>query len=162
MSTEGSVAPKERVNIVYKSQLNGMEENIELPLKMLVVGEFSTNEDSNSIEQRKKISINNSNFNDVIAGQNLNLTFCVPNKLTEKEENNELSISLNIKNIKDFEPDEIVTLIPELKEIIDLRNALRALKSPMGNIPEFRKKIDSIIQDKESKKILLEELGIKE
>ena len=35
MADEGSVAPKERVNIVYKPDTGGMQEEIELPLRIL-------------------------------------------------------------------------------------------------------------------------------
>lgn len=162
MSTEGSIAPKERVNIVYKSDSNGVEENIELPLKVLVAGEFATKEDSDPIEHRKKININKKNFNDVMAAQGLNLNFTVSDKLSSDEEKEDLSVNLDFNSIKDFEPDSIVNAVPELRKLMELREALKALKGPLGNVPEFRKKIDSIIQDENTKNKLLEELQIKD
>ena len=36
---EGSVAPKERVNIRYKSALDGQQEDVELPLRILMLGD---------------------------------------------------------------------------------------------------------------------------
>ncbi|MFO2767894.1 type VI secretion system contractile sheath small subunit [Legionella pneumophila serogroup 1] len=36
-----SVAPKERVNIVYTPNIEGAEEAVELPLRQLVLGEFT-------------------------------------------------------------------------------------------------------------------------
>ena len=33
----------------------------------------------------------------------------------------------------------------ELKTLLDLRNALNALKGPLGNVPAFRKKIQSLL-----------------
>ena len=39
-------------------------------------------------------------------------------------------------------------------------DALKALKGPLGNIPEFRKKIQDIVKDEEVKARLLKELGI--
>jgi len=38
---DGSVAPKERVNIRYKSALDGQQEDVELPLRILMLGDFS-------------------------------------------------------------------------------------------------------------------------
>jgi type VI secretion system protein ImpC len=39
MSKEGSVAPKDRVNIAYKPAIGNAEGEIELPLKVLMVGD---------------------------------------------------------------------------------------------------------------------------
>lgn len=165
MSSEGSVAPKERVNIVYKSDNNGVEEDVELPLKVLVAGEFSTKKDNNSIEQRELVKVNRFNFNDVMKEQDLSLSLMVPNKLqdeSEYSENNELALNLNFQSIKDFEPDSLVQSVPELKKLLELREALKALKGPLGNIPDFRKKIDKLIDDDEIKSKLLNELEIKD
>jgi len=43
-----------------------------------------------------------------------------------------------------------------------LREALKALKGPLGNIPEFRKKIQELVQDDGAREQLLKELGIEE
>jgi Uncharacterized protein conserved in bacteria len=44
--------------------------------------------------------------------------------------------------------------------LIALRDALKALKGPLGNIPDFRKKLQEIIQNDETRAKLLSELGI--
>lgn len=38
MAKEGSVAPKERINITFKPATGNAQEEIELPLKLLVLG----------------------------------------------------------------------------------------------------------------------------
>lgn len=163
MAQEGSVAPKERVNIVYKSEVDGVEEDVELPFKVLVAGEFSTKADSSPIEQRKSINVDKNNFNDVMQAQDLHIDFSVKNRLDDKaEEDAELSISLNFNSIKDFEPDSIAQALPELKKLLELREALKALKGPLGNVPEFRNKITQMTQDKDTKEKLLRELQIGE
>ncbi|PJX88609.1 type VI secretion system contractile sheath small subunit, partial [Escherichia coli] len=40
MSKEGSVAPKERINIKYIPATGDAQAEVELPLKTLVVGDF--------------------------------------------------------------------------------------------------------------------------
>ena len=45
---------------------------------------------------------------------------------------------------------------------IALRDALKALKSPIGNIPGFRRRIQEIVADKGARKQLLDELGLDE
>jgi type VI secretion system protein ImpB len=62
--------------------------------------------------------------------------------------------------MQDFEPDAIVKNVPELQKMIDLREALKALKGPLGNVPDFRKKIQELVQDEKARAALLKELGI--
>jgi type VI secretion system protein ImpB len=147
---EGTVAPRERVNIVYKSATGDAVEEVELPLRLVMLGDYTLRQDSTPLEDRKPIDINKDNFNDVLRSQNINLTVQVPNKLAEKE-GEEMPATLKFSHIKDFEP--------ELKKLLELRQALNALKGPLGNLPEFRKKIQTIIGDKAAREKLAAEIG---
>jgi type VI secretion system protein ImpB len=159
MAKEGSVAPKERVNIVYRPATGDQKEEIELPLKVLVTGDFTLRKDERTVEDRSPVNIDKDNFNEVLKAHNLKLNTVVENKLTD-EPDAQMSLDLDFKNMKDFEPDTLIEKIPELKKLMDLRDALKALKGPLGNIPEFRKKIQDLVQDEDVKARLLKELGI--
>ncbi len=63
---EGSIAPKERVNITYKPATGDAKEEVELPLKLLVMGDFTLKEDDTMLEDREPISVDKNNFNDVL------------------------------------------------------------------------------------------------
>jgi type VI secretion system protein ImpB len=156
---EGSVAPKERVNIVYKPATGDAKEEVELPLRLLVVGDFTLKPDDRTIEDRQPIGVDKDNFSDVLKGQGLGLEFIVPNKLSDKEDE-ELNVKLKFESLKDFEPDQIVTAVPELARLMELREALKALKGPLGNIPDFRKKLQELVSDEGTRARLLKELGI--
>jgi len=161
MAKEGSVAPKERVNIVYRPATGDAQEEVELPLKVLALGDYTLGEDETPLEERKTINVDKDNFDDVLAAQNLKLEMNVKNALSD-EPDAELSVNLDFKGVKDFDPDAIVQKVPELKHLMELREALKALKGPLGNVPEFRKKIQSQIQDEGTKARLLKELGIED
>ncbi len=159
MASEGSVAPKERVNITYKPATGDAQAEVELPLKILVLGDFTQKADDRTVDDRKPINIDKDNFNDVLKAQKLSIDLSVPNKLIADSEDN-LPVSLKFDSLRDFEPDAIVENVPELKEIIELRNALKALKGPLGNVPDFRKKLQALIEDDDARAKLLGELGI--
>ena len=57
MAKEASVAPRERVNIVYRPATGDAQEEIELPLKLLVVGDFTGKTDERMLEDREPINI---------------------------------------------------------------------------------------------------------
>ena len=156
-----TVAPKERVNITYKAQVGDAQEESELPLKILMVGDYTLKHDDTPLEERKPINIDKDNFNDVMAKQNLSVAMNVPNKLAD-EKDAELSVNLYFRQLGVFGPEGIVKQVPELKKLLELRQALTALKGPLGNIPAFRKKIQALLGDGEQRKKLMEELGVKE
>ncbi|HYD41587.1 MAG TPA: type VI secretion system contractile sheath small subunit [Anaeromyxobacter sp.] len=154
-----TVAPKERVNIVYKSQVGDQQEEAELPLKILMVGDYTGKPDDTPLEDRKPINIDKDNFNEVMAKQNLEVAIQVPNKLSD-EKDAMLDLKLQFKKLDDFGPEGVVNQVPELRKLLELRAALTALKGPLGNIPAFRKKIQTMLGDDESRKKLMKELGL--
>jgi type VI secretion system protein ImpB len=159
MSKESSVAPTERVNIVYKPATGNMQEQVELPLKMLMMGDFTGQEDKRPLEERAPINVDKSNFNEVMAQQGLNVTVSVADRLSN-EEGASLPVSLQFKNLGDFAPESIVNQVPELRTLLELRSALNALKGPLGNVPAFRKKLQAMLNDEEGRKRLIDELGL--
>jgi len=158
MNGNGSVAPKERINIMYKATVGEQRREVELPLKLLVVGDYTREADDRAVEDRKPIELNKNNFNDVLEGLGVNLDLHVPNRLSGNEDD-ELGVHLGFKTIKDFRPESIVEQVPELRKMIELRKALMAVKGPLGNIPGFRKAIQKIVDNEESRKRLTSELA---
>ena len=161
MAKEGSVAPKERVNIVYRPATGDAKEEVELPLKLLVVGDFTSSPDDRMVEEREPINIDKDNFNEVLKAQNLSLDLTVPNKLSE-DPDAELNVSVKFESIKDFEPEAIAKNTPELNKLLELREALNSLKGPMSNRPEFRKKIQELLKDEAAREQVLKELKLEE
>jgi type VI secretion system protein ImpB len=163
MASDGSVAPKERVNIVYRPATGDAKAEVELPLKLLIVGDYTLRADDTPLEDIKPINIDKNNFNDVLKGQQLSLTLAVPNKLDAKAEADAtIAVNMTFDSIDDFSPDGIVEKVPELKKMIALRDALKALKGPLGNIPDFRKNVQELIADEGARARLLGELGIED
>jgi type VI secretion system protein ImpB len=161
MAKETSVAPKERVNIVYRPALGDAKEEVELPLKLLVMGDFTGRPDDRPLEKREPVNIDKDNFNEVLKAQGLGLNLTVPNKLSPRPDE-EMGVKLQIDSIKDFEPERIVGQVPELKRLLELREALRSLRGPLSNVPEFRKKVQELVKDETARKQLLKEMGIEE
>lgn len=160
MAKESSVAPKERVNIVYRPLTGDVKEDVELSLKVLVMGDFTNSPDDRTVENRKPVNIDKENFDDVLKASKVKTTLAVPNKISS-EPDAQLAVNLNFSKLSDFEPDAIIAQVPELKQMKELREALKALKGPLGNEPEFRRKIQDLIKDEAAREKLLKELNIK-
>jgi type VI secretion system protein ImpB len=159
MAKDQTVAPQERVNITYKPATGEQQSEVELPLKMLFIGDYTGRADERPVEDRKPINIDKDNFNQVLAEQNVTLAVTVPNRLTD-EPGAELSAKLQFKKLSDFGPDAVAEQVPELRTLLEVRAALTALKGPLGNVPAFRRKLQSLLGDAESRERLIRELGL--
>lgn len=160
MAKEGSVAPRERVNIVYKPATGDAQEEVELPLKLLMLGDYTGRADETPLEERKPINIDKDNFGEVMRAQKLQVTIQVPDTLSGKEDE-ELPVELKFETLKDFEPESVARQVPALNQLLELRQALTALKGPLGNVPKFRKRIQQIVGDPETRERVLKEIQSK-
>ncbi|MBD0785046.1 type VI secretion system contractile sheath small subunit [Vibrio sp. Y2-5] len=159
MSKEGSVAPKERINIKYVPATGDAQAEVELPLKTLVVGDFKGHPEETLLEERSTVSVDKNNFESVMRESELSLSTSVRSKLSD-DENVDLPVELRFSSLADFSPDSIANQVPELNKLIELREALVALKGPLGNIPAFRDRLQELLHSQESRDKLLEELSL--
>src|SRR5690606_34665969 len=77
-------------------------------------------------------------------------------------EGGELAVSLRFRRVFDFEPNEIVTQVPALAEKLRVRQALTALRGPLGGEKHFRNKLSEVLTDPARRGKLLQELGLEE
>lgn len=65
-----------------------------------------------------------------------------------------------MKSLTDLSPDNIAAQVPEMRKMLELREALVALRGPMGNLPAFRAQLKALLDDETSREQLIAELGI--
>lgn len=75
---EGSVAPRERINISYVPKTDGQTAEVELPLNMLVVGDTGNTQETSSLDERQAVSVNKHNFGAVMAEAAIGLNLPSP------------------------------------------------------------------------------------
>lgn len=156
---EGSVAPKERVQITYRPATGDAQQEVELPLRILMMGDYGGRPDETPLEERAPISVSKDNFDDVLAAHDLGLDLTVEDRLSG-EPGAERAVRLKFRSLSDFTPEAIVQQVPELADLLALRKALIALKHPLADRPQFRKRIAELLKDERSRAQLMRELGM--
>src|SRR5258707_12703200 len=93
-----------RVQISYDVETNGAMQKTELPFVVGVMADLSgkPKEALKPLKDRKVVTVDRDNFNDVMQKAAPRAAIKVENKLTE--DNTKLAVELNFKHIDDFEP----------------------------------------------------------
>lgn len=140
-----SEIPKARVNIKLDLHTGGSQKKVELPLKLLMVGDYSNGAEQRSVSEREPVNINKNNFDSVMTDFSPSLNLSVENTLAG--DGSEESVSLSFNEMKDFEPERVAVQIPQLKAMLAMRNLLRDLKANLLDNQTFRKELEKILLD---------------
>jgi type VI secretion system protein ImpB len=147
--------PAARINLKLDVGKGDAKKKTELPLKMLVLGDFSLKNKGDRVVEREKISINKNNFEQVMESLDLNVKYNVENKLTGE---GDIGVNLDIKNLDSFKPENVAKNVPELSRLLAARNLLKDLKSNLLDNREFRLRLEEILKNPDAAKSLQEEL----
>ena len=150
---------QERINVRYISKINGQAAEVELPLSLLVTGDLKGRPDDTPLDERQPVAIDKNTFNAVLAQSGIERNVSVPSVLNGAS-GARMDVSLKVKSMADLSPDNIAAQVPELKKMLELREALVALKGPMGNIPAFRAQLQALLDNEETREQLIQELGL--
>lgn len=147
--------PAARINLKLDVGKGDAKKKVELPMKLLVTGDFSQREKDGRLAEREKININKDNFTQVMESMDLKLKYMVDNKIKNE---GSINIDLDMKNIDSFKPESIAKEVPEISRLLAARNLLKDLKSNLLDNREFRKRLEDIVKDSGSAKELYEQL----
>jgi type VI secretion system protein ImpB len=137
--------PKARVNIRLDLHTGGAQKKVELPLKLMVMGDYSNGREQRALSARGKVNVNKLNFDSVLGEFNPQLSIAVANTLAD--DGDEANIQLDFRAMKDFEPEQVARQIPQLRAMLAMRNLLRDLKSNLLDNATFRQELERILKD---------------
>lgn len=152
---------KPRVHITYDLETNGALVEKEIPFVMGVMGDYSGDNTDNkkSLKDRKFAQIDRDNFNDLMSKINPQLRMKVQNML--EDDGTEMSVTLDLKNMEDFEPHKIVEQVASLKKLMETRNRLRDLLTKADRSEDLELILEDVLKNTTALSSLSGELGIK-
>jgi len=153
---------KPRVHITYDVETNGARVVRELPFVVGVMGDFSGNPTAalKPLRERKFVSIDRDNFNEVMGRMTPGLEFKAPNTLAD--DGTEIAVKLKFSSMEDFDPARVVEQVEPLRKLLEARNRLRDLLSAADRSEGLESELESILQNTDQIRRLAGEMGIGE
>jgi type VI secretion system protein ImpB len=152
--------PQSRITLTYRTTINGEEEDIKLPMRTMVLGDFSmgTSKDRQvEFEQREQRTLDGTNrVDDLMKDMGIKMNLTVPNKINPDKD--DIEVSLPVTGMKSFTPDEVAQNVPQVKALLLLKQLLAEMQSNIDNRRDLRKLVQEICANPESMQKALGEL----
>lgn len=131
--------PKSRLTLRYRTDVKGSPENIELPFRIMVAGDFSGEMSRKlPLDERKAISFKGASVDGVIKGMRIK----VP--VTDSEG---LLHNIPIDSIQSFQPESICKSVKKLDDLLEAKELLSYLLSSLNNSTKFRMALKELIDN---------------
>lgn len=138
--------PPARINLFLEVLKGDAKKKVELPLRLLALGDYSQSGSNTPLSEREKINLNKDNFQQVMKSMNLNLDLVVPDRL--KGGDAETKVNIKVDNMASFEPEAVARQVPQLSKLLSTRSLLQDLRNRTISTNEFRKELERIVKDK--------------
>jgi type VI secretion system protein ImpB len=149
-----------RVQITYDVETNGAMQKVELPFVVGVMADLSgkPKEALKPLKDRKVVTVDRDNFNDVLAKATPRVATKVENKLSN--DGSKMAVELNFKSMDDFEPAAVASQIPALKKLLDMRHELTQLMSKMEGNDQLEALLADILSNTDKAQALAKKMGV--
>ncbi|TQV88501.1 type VI secretion system contractile sheath small subunit [Aliikangiella coralliicola] len=136
------ILPKSRLTLRYRTEISGQPEDIELPLRILMVGDFSGKSTKKpAFQDRDILQFDGKNTNAILEKMKVKVA------VQDSEENIH---KIPIENVDSFLPSSVCDSIKKMNDMIESKKMLNHLLSSLNNSTKFRNAIKSLVENKQS------------
>jgi type VI secretion system protein ImpB len=148
--------PPARVNLFLEVAKGDAQEKIELPMRLMVLGDYKGRPDDTPLAEREVINLNKDNFEDVLKSMDAKLEYVVKDTMRGGDE--EMKVDIDIDSMDSFSPEEVAKQVPQLNRMLAMRNLLQDLRNRVVSANDFRKQLEKIVKDEGALEKLAAEL----
>jgi len=152
--------PKSRLTLRYKTEVNGQPEDMALPMRFLVTGDFSQGSSKDrqvDLDERETRNMDGKNTAAVMKDMGISLNYAVSNKINPDQEE-DLQVDIPFDSMKSFSPDQVAKNVPKIKGLLMLKELLQEVVSNVDNRKGYRKLLGELMGNEEALKKMMEEL----
>src|SRR5438094_4165819 len=147
--------PKSRITLTYRTQINGEPEVVDLPFRVLLLGNFSnrdaTRTNPQTLDERKPIVVNGTDLDSVIASLgvqvpvNAKLPLPVPPPATLPDPLPSVQATLAIGKVDSFNPDAVAAQVPTIAALLETKALLNDVLSNFSNRKAARGDLQNLL-----------------
>lgn len=132
-----------RVKLTYDLEKGDGTEQKEIPFVLGVVSDLSgtPQQPLPRLKDRKFVSIDADNFDDVLKGMSPRAVYRVPNVLSES--GGEFAVEISFKEMADFRPEAVVHQVEPLRKLLEARTKLADLRNKLAG----NDKLEDLLQE---------------
>lgn len=152
--------PRSRINLKYRTTIDGIEQTIELPFRILLLGDLSlgsSGDRKTDFDSRRMRSLDGKNLDSIMEDMKMSIRFQVKNRIDPGKEE-QLTVDMPIHNRRSFLPEEVAHNIPKINSLLMIRRLLIEMLSNIDNRREVRRVIHELFQQPEQLKALRDAL----
>ena len=152
--------PKSRLTLRYKTEVNGEPEDLSLPMRFLVAGDFSqgsSKDRKEDLDERRLRNMDGKNTDAIMKDMGLNLKFQVPNKI-DPDKAEDLQVDIPFDSIRSMSPDQVALNIPKIRGLLMLKELLKEVMSNVDNRKSYRKLLLELMANEDALSSMLGEL----
>jgi type VI secretion system protein ImpB len=148
-----------RVQLTYDVEIGDAIEQKEIPFVVGVLGDFTGQPDPDKpqakLKDRKFVSVDLDNFDEVMKGMAPKASYRVKNKLSA--DGGEFAGTLAFNQIDDFQPEAVVQQVEPLRKLLDARTRLADLRNKLAGNEKLEDILGEVLSNTEQLKRLGEE-----
>ncbi len=143
-----------RVQLTYDVEKGDAIEQKEIPFVVGVLGDFSGNpaQALPKVKDRKFVSVDLDNFDEVMEGVAPRAVYRVPNKISDQ--GGEFGVELNFRSIEDFRPESVVDQVDPLRRLLESRTKLADLRNKLAGNEKLEDLLGEVLNNTEQLKQL--------
>ncbi len=144
-----------RVQLTYDVEIGDAIEQKEIPFVTGVLADFTGQRDASlpKLKDRKFVSVDMDNFDEVMNGMAPKASFRVKNELSPA--GGEFAVNLAFNSFDDFRPESVVQQVEPLRKLLEARSKLADLRNKMAGNEKLEDLLGEVLTNTEQ----LKELG---
>lgn len=159
MKSIQDIIPRSRINLRYRTMIEGELQEVELPFRLIVLGDLSLGSSTDrevDLETRRLRTLDGKNIDALMENMRLSVGVKAKNCIDQGDE--ELEVTLPIRNRASFNPDQVANSVPKIRALLLLRKLLIEMQSQVDNRKEVRNLMYQIFSNPEELQRLQKEL----
>ena len=143
-----------RVQLTYDVEIGDAIEQKEIPFVTGVLADFTGQRDGDKpiakLKDRKFVSVDMDNFDEVMSGMEPKASYRVKNELSEK--GGEFAVNLSFNSFDDFRPESVVQQVEPLRKLLEARSKLADLRNKMAGNEKLEDLLGEVLSNTEQLK----------